>query len=91
MKLSYTRAMIQAAMHGDLDHVEYHRDEVFGLNSPVVCPGVPGNLLIPSKTWNDAEAYATAAAKLADLFCANFEKFEQDATPAMLVGSPTKR
>ena len=91
MKLSYTRAMIQAAMHGDLDHVEYHRDEVFGLNSPVVCPGVPEKLLIPSKTWNDAEAYATAAAKLADLFCANFEKFEQAATPAMLVGSPTKR
>jgi phosphoenolpyruvate carboxykinase (ATP) len=90
MKLSYTRAMIQAAMAGNLDHVEYHKDEVFGLNSPVICPGVPGDLLIPSKTWEDSEAYAAAAAKLADLFCVNFEKFEQAATPAMLMGSPTR-
>lgn len=90
MKLSYTRAMINAAMSGALDHVPYHKDEVFGLNSPATCPGVPSDLLIPSKTWTDGEAYAAAAAKLADLFCSNFEKFEEAATPAMLIGAPVR-
>jgi phosphoenolpyruvate carboxykinase (ATP) len=91
MKLKYTRAMIQAAMKGDLDHVPYHKDDVFGLNSPTVCPGVPEDLLIPSKTWSDREEYAKAASKLADLFCINFEKFEAVATPEMLVGAPVRQ
>ena len=91
MKLKYTRAMIQAAMKGDLDHVPYHKDDVFGLNSPTVCTGVPEDLLIPSKTWSDREEYAKAASKLADLFCINFEKFEAVATPEMLVGAPVRQ
>lgn len=88
MKLKYTRAMIQAAMSGELDHVAYHKDPIFGLNSPTECAGVPTDLLTPSKTWSDQEAYRIAASKLADLFCSNFEKFQATATPAMLVGSP---
>ena len=90
MKLKYTRAMIAAAMNGELDHVIYKKDDVFGLNSPTECPGVPSDLLIPSKTWTDQEEYVEAAGKLADLFCKNFAKFESAATPAMLEGSPVK-
>ena len=90
IKLKYTRAMIQAAMSGELDHVAYHKDSIFGLNSPTECSGVPNDLLTPSMTWSDHEAYCFAASKLADLFCSNFEKFEAAATPAMLVGSPLR-
>jgi phosphoenolpyruvate carboxykinase (ATP) len=90
MKLKYTRAMIASAMNGELDHVIYKKDDVFGLNSPTECPGVPSDLLIPSKTWTDQEEYVEAAGKLADLFCKNFAKFESAATPAMLEGSPVK-
>lgn len=90
MRLKYTRSMIRSAMRGDLDVVEYYRDPVFGLNSPTACPGVPSDLLIPKHAWSDGVAYEAAANQLADLFVANFSKFQSAATPAMMDGSPAR-
>lgn len=75
MKLSYTRAMIQAALEGELNHVEIIKDEIFGLNIPLHVPGVPDEVLQPSKTWNDQAAYEKKAKELAAKFKQNFEKF----------------
>ena len=57
MKLAYTRAMITAAMNGDLDHVDYAQHPVFGLHVPQSCPNVPDEVLNPRETWSDSEAY----------------------------------
>ena len=43
IKLKYTRAMISAALNGDLDKVEYQNHPVFGLNMPKTCINVPEN------------------------------------------------
>ncbi|SFB18270.1 MULTISPECIES: phosphoenolpyruvate carboxykinase (ATP) [unclassified Bacillus (in: firmicutes)] len=75
MKLSYTRAMVQAALEGELNNVETVRDDIFGLNIPLHVPGVPDEVLQPSKTWNDAEAYEMKAKELASQFQENFKKF----------------
>ncbi len=88
MKLKYTRAMIRAAMSGELDGGAMHKDPVFGLHSPGTCPGVPQNLLIPAKVWEDAEAYQAAVSKLAQLFTANFAQFEHAANAAILKAAP---
>ena len=53
MKLAYTRAMVQAALEGELNHVETVKDEIFGLSIPIHCPGVPDEVLKPKKTWAD--------------------------------------
>ncbi len=90
MSLSYTRAMIGAAMRGELDEVEMHTDAVFGLHSPTSCPGVPSELLIPSNTWDDAEEFHASAQKLAGLFVENFSKFENASTSAMMEGAPSQ-
>ena len=75
MKLSYTRAMITAALEGKLDGVEFKTDPVFGFEVPVSCPGVPAELLTPRNTWADKEAYDEKAKFLAGLFIKNFEKY----------------
>lgn len=88
MKLSFTRAMIGAAMRGELDNVEYRTDDMFGLAIPQSCPGVPDNLLNPKDTWTNAEAYDAAAKHLADLFKSNFEPMEAIASASILEGAP---
>jgi len=76
MKLGYTRAMVSAALAGELDGVEFAEDPVFGLAVPTSVPGVPSEVLRPRDTWADGAAYDAAAAKLAGMFRENFKKFE---------------
>lgn len=75
MKLSYTRAMVHAALEGELNHIEMVKDSVFGLETPIHVPGVPDKVLVPKNTWNDQEAYDSAAKSLAVKFHENFRKF----------------
>jgi phosphoenolpyruvate carboxykinase (ATP) len=84
MKLRFTRAMVRAALAGDLDGVETVTDPVFGLAVPVSVPHVPDEVLRPRETWEDPSAYDEAAAKLAGMFRENFEKFA-DEVPAEVV------
>lgn len=76
IKLRYTRAMIRAAMAGDLNDAEYQRHPIFGMHFPSSCPGVPSELLNPAKTWPSQEAYDEQANKLAKAFDENFKKYE---------------
>ncbi len=89
MKLSYTRAMITAALAGKLDKVHFQKHEVFGVQIPDQVPGVPSEILNPRNTWSDASAYDEKANFLAGLFIKNFEKYSsgvsqeiKDAAPA---------
>ena len=74
MKLSYTRAMVTAALNGALKDVEYVHDRVFNLDIPMGCPNVPSEILHPRETWADKAAYDAQAAKLAKMFADNFAK-----------------
>jgi phosphoenolpyruvate carboxykinase (ATP) len=73
MKLRYTRAMITAALNGELDSVEYKHDEVFNVDVPQSCTNVPAELMNPRDTWEDKAAYDAQANKLAKMFADNFE------------------
>lgn len=75
MKLMFTRAMVQAALEGELNEVETVKDEIFGLNIPLHIAGVPDEVLQPNKTWSDAAAYEQKAKELAEKFRENFKKF----------------
>src|SRR5690606_11193162 len=75
IQLSYTRAMITAALEGEFNKVETIQDEIFGLHIPGHVPGVPDEVLIAKNTWEDKDAYDEAAKKLAMEFHDNFEKF----------------
>lgn len=69
-----TRAMVNAALNGDLDNVEYETLDLFHLNVPKSCPGVPSEILMPINTWADKDAYQAAAKKLAKAFSDAFDK-----------------
>lgn len=75
MKLSHTRAMIRAAMAGELEGVDYESDPVFHLSVPTAVPGVPTEILMPRNTWPDKGAYDAKASELFAMFEANFKKF----------------
>jgi len=89
MKLKYTRAMISAALNGELKDVEFTTHEVFGLKMPVNCPDVPAEVLNPKKTWEDKAAYDKKAGELSSSFKKNFEKFEEYANDEIMAGGPT--
>jgi phosphoenolpyruvate carboxykinase (ATP) len=88
ISLSYTRAMITAALEGKLDYAPFRTDSVFGMEVPEICPGVPASLLNPKTTWTDPKSYDEQAKSLAASFRKNFQAFEQLATPAVLSGGP---
>ena len=93
MKLEYTRAMIRAALTGELGlytYETYHIHSVFGVAQPRECPGVPSEILSPRATWKDDEAYYKTAFKLTNAFRENFEKFEAYASEEIRRGGPQR-
>jgi phosphoenolpyruvate carboxykinase (ATP) len=76
MPIKATRALLNAALDGSLNDVEFRTDENFGFEVPVSVPGVDGAILNPRDTWADKADYDSTAAKLVDLFVRNFAKFE---------------
>jgi phosphoenolpyruvate carboxykinase (ATP) len=76
MKLPYTRAMVRAAIEGQLNKVEFEVDPAFGFTIPKSCPGVPPEFLRARDAWPAKAAYDKAAADLSARFAKNFEKFD---------------
>jgi len=88
MSLKYTRAMITAAMEGELDNVDFQTHEVFGLAMPTSCPNVPDEILFPRNTWENKNDYDRTANELAKKFLNNFEKFSDYASDEIMAGAP---
>jgi phosphoenolpyruvate carboxykinase (ATP) len=89
MKLSYTRAIITAAIDGHLDAVSYTEHPVFGLAMPTAVPGVPSGLLDPVSTWKSKEEYDKTALVLAKKFVANFKEFADQASDEVRSAAPS--
>ncbi len=91
MKLPYTRAMITAALNGELAKVEYRHDDTFNVDVPLTCPGLPEEaqkVLNPRDTWSDKAAYDAMAKKLAGMFVENFKQYKD--MPAEIVNAGPK-
>ncbi len=88
IKLSYTRALITAALNGNLDQIKYAAHPVFGVQIPESCPEVPTELLNPRNTWKDKEAYDLKVNELAQAFVKNFEQYANLSSKEILSGAP---
>jgi phosphoenolpyruvate carboxykinase (ATP) len=86
--LSYTRALISAALNGALDQSSYETLPVFNLSMPTSCPAVPSEILNPRNTWQDKAAYDQKANELASKFIKNFDKYKDQANQEILEASP---
>ncbi len=89
MKLAYTRAMITAAINGELDKAEYDTLPVFKLKMPKTCPNVPSEVLNPREVWKDKAAYDNKALDLAASFVKNFKQYEAGASKEILSAAPS--
>jgi len=76
MSIKYTRAMVSAALNGDLEKGEFKPHPVFKVLVPTSCPNVPAEVLDPRETWADKDAYDAQAKDLASRFVKNFKKYE---------------
>jgi len=74
IKLKYTRAMVDAALNGELEKAEYVKNDIFHVNVPKSVSNVPDEMLIPKNTWADKADYDATAAKLAQKFSEHFDK-----------------
>ena len=84
--IDLTRKMVTAALEGSLEKVDYRHDMLLNLDVPVDCCGVPKEMMVPRETWNDKDAYDTAALKLARMFVQNFKKFGDAAQNVVAAG-----
>ena len=91
MKLAHTRAMVRAALAGELDDVETVTDPIFGLHVPTAVPNVPDHVLNPRNTWADKDAYDRKARELAQMFAKNFERYADEAAAEIAAAGPTAR
>ncbi len=88
MELSHTRAMIKAALKGELDKAEYMEMPIFGLQIPLSCPDVPNALLNPRQTWPNESDYDLKAKDLAERFVNNFEQYKAGTSDAIINAGP---
>jgi len=84
MSIHHTRTLLNKALDGSLNDVEYYKDPVFGFEVPKRCEGVPEKVLYPEQTWEDPKAYRDKRKQLALLFIENFKKFS-DGTPQEII------
>jgi phosphoenolpyruvate carboxykinase (ATP) len=90
MKLSITRAIIDAIHSGELRSAPAEADDVFGLDAITACPGVPAEVLVPRTTWTDKAAYDVTARKLAGLFAHNFRQYLDSVTSEVAAAGPSE-
>jgi phosphoenolpyruvate carboxykinase (ATP) len=88
ISIRYSRAMLHAALDGQLDSVEQWTDPLFHLSVPTSCPGVPDALMLPRETWADKAAYDTQAQRLAGMFAEAFAKYSEGVSPAVRAAAP---
>jgi phosphoenolpyruvate carboxykinase (ATP) len=72
IKLGFTRAIIKAALNGELMAATCQTLDLFNLQIPMNCTGVPSGLLDPMSSWDDRENYWAKARELKALFDQNY-------------------
>ncbi len=76
ISIPYTRAMVKAALEGELETQEFWTHPIFNIQIPKHCPGVPDALLDPAASWSDKAQYEEQSLKLAKMFIENFKQFK---------------
>ena len=88
IKLEHTRNIISAILNDDLKNIEFKKENIFNLNMPKSCPGVPSEILNPINTWKDKNKYIEKAKELSKSFNINFSRFEEYANDEIKKASP---
>lgn len=88
ISIKHTRHLLDAALGGDLNEVEYYKDPIFGFDIPTSCPDVPEDVLYPSKAWGNQDDYWKRYKQLGSRFIDNMKKFELDTPRDVIAAGP---
>ncbi|CAG0944638.1 phosphoenolpyruvate carboxykinase (ATP) [Anaerolineae bacterium] len=88
ISIQYTRTLLNDALSGKLQNVEYYNDPVFGFQVPKSCEGVPSNILNPAESWSNKDQYMQRYRELASRFVDNFKKFESETPLEVIKAGP---
>ncbi len=90
ISIRHTRNLLNAALEGKLDKVEYRKDKIFGFEVPLSCPDVPQDVLEPSNAWGNKEEYWQKYDALAARFIENFKLFEEGCSQEVINAGPVR-
>ncbi len=88
ISIGYTRALLNAALSGELSKVKYMTDPIFGFQVPTSCDGVPSSVLDPSSSWPSKDDYMKKYKELASRFVDNFKKYESGCPVEVIRAGP---
>ena len=88
ISIKHTRALLTAALDGSLNQEPFEADPWFGFEVPLSCPGVPDQILNPSASWADQDAYQKKVAGLVDQFKMNMKKYEKSTPQEVILAGP---
>jgi phosphoenolpyruvate carboxykinase (ATP) len=88
ISIRHTRNLLNAALNGKLNDVEYYRDPIFGFDVPKNCPDVPDSVLVPWSSWPSRGEYDRRYRDLAQRFKENFAKFTDGVTQDVIDAGP---
>jgi len=91
ISIRHTRTLLNDALSGKLNQVEYRKDPVFGFEVPLTCEGVPTSILDPSNTWGSPDEYWRKYDALAARFIENFKLFSEGCSPETIAAGPQSR
>jgi phosphoenolpyruvate carboxykinase (ATP) len=90
ISIRHTRNLLNAALEGKLDSVEYRNDKLFGFEVPLTCPDVPEDVLDPSTSWGNKDEYWKRYDALAARYVENFKLYAAGC-PAEVIAAGPKR
>jgi len=90
ISIKHTRNLLNAALDGNLNLVEYRKDKLFGFEVPLTCPEVPVQVLDPANAWANKEEYWKKYDALAARFIDNFKLFKKGVSDAVYKAGPIR-
>ncbi len=90
ISIRHTRNLLNAALDGQLQKVEYRKDKLFGFDVPTACPDVPQDVLDPSSTWGNKDEYWKKYDALAARFIENFKLFSSGCAEEVIKAGPQR-
>jgi phosphoenolpyruvate carboxykinase (ATP) len=88
ISIKHTRALLNAALSGKLNAVEFRRDPVFGFEVPTECEGIPAQILDPASTWPSRDEYDSKYQALAARFIENFKLMTEGCPESVVQAGP---
>jgi phosphoenolpyruvate carboxykinase (ATP) len=88
ISIRHTRALLDAALSGQLLEGQFYEDPIFGFQVPTACGEVPASVLNPAESWPLKNVYMQKYKQLAARFVENFKKFQDGCPPEVVSAGP---